>query len=61
MHLGFIFEKDKLPNYDIPNIDGFELSPYVEYLAPKINGKLLNHQRNVNLHKLFTMKKELQA
>ncbi len=46
--LGFIFQKDKLPTYDIPNVDGFELLPYVEYLAPKLDSKLLSHQKKVN-------------
>ena len=34
--------------YDIPNIDDFELLPYVEYLAPQLDAKLLNHQSAVN-------------
>ena len=38
--------------YDIPNIEGFELLPYVEYLAPKLNGELLTHQARINKEKL---------
>jgi hypothetical protein len=43
-----VFQKDKLPVYDIPNVDGFELLPYVEYLCPLLDPKLLNHQQKVN-------------
>ena len=42
--------------YDIPNIDGFELLPYVEYNAPLLEGKLLNHQSRVNRELLEKMK-----
>lgn len=55
-HLGFIFQKDKLPVYDIPNIDGFELKPYVEFLAPKLKSELLIHQQTVNKKKIQEFK-----
>jgi len=47
-----VFQKDKLPNYEIPNIEGFELKPYVEYLAPKLEGASLSHQQSVNKGKV---------
>jgi hypothetical protein len=37
-----------VPFLDIPNIDGFELKPYVDFNAPRINEKHLNHQLRVN-------------
>lgn len=40
-YVGFVFQKDKLPVYNIPNIDGFELLPYVEYMAPLLKEELL--------------------
>ena len=45
-----------MPVYDIPNIEGFELSPYVEYLAPKVKVELLGHQKKVNEDKILEMK-----
>lgn len=47
-NLGFIFQRDKLPVYDIPNLEGFELQPYVEYLAPKLSRDLLQIQTKIN-------------
>lgn len=55
---GFIFQRDRLPVYDIPNIEGFELSPYVEYLAPKVKVELLGYQKMVNEDKLAQIRKE---
>lgn len=52
IYSGFVFQKDKLPTYNIPNIDGFELLPYVEYMAPKLTGDLLKHQQQVNQKKI---------
>jgi hypothetical protein len=49
---GFKFDKEKVPFYDIPNIDGFELKPYVDFNAPKLNEKYLNHQLKVNQEKI---------
>ena len=42
----------KVPFFDIPNIDGFELKPYVDFNAPRLNEKLLNHQIKINQDKL---------
>lgn len=53
---GFVFQKDKLPVYDIPNIDGFELLPYVEYMAPLLDETLLSHQKRVNQEKIQRIK-----
>ncbi len=53
MDEGFIFQRDRLPVYDIPNIEGFELKPYVEYLAPKVKVDLLGHQKKVNEAKIL--------
>jgi hypothetical protein len=35
--IGFRFDKTKVPLFDIPNIDGFELKPYIDFNAPKLN------------------------
>ena len=50
--VGFVFDKEKLPFYDIPNLEGFELKPYVEYNAPKIPEELQNHQQKANQLKM---------
>ena len=45
-----------MPVYDIPNIDGFELLPYVEYLAPLLDEALLTHQAKANRDKLQSIR-----
>ena len=50
--VGFILDKEKLPFFDIPDLTGCELKPYVEYNAPLISDELRNHQSNVNKLKL---------
>ena len=49
---GFKFDKEKLPFYDIPDLSGFELRPYVEYNALKLSDSLKNHQTQVNKDKI---------
>lgn len=58
---GFKFDKDKLPFYDIPNLDGFELKPYVEYLAPLLTEDLKDYQKVVNENKLKQMSSTSQS
>ena len=45
-----------MPFYDIPNVEGFELKPYVEYLTPLLDKALLNHQKKVNEEVIKKMK-----
>jgi hypothetical protein len=46
-----------VPFYDSPNIDGFELKAYVDFNAPKINEKFLNHQLKVNQERIEKLAK----
>lgn len=32
---GYVLEKRKLPEYIVPDLDGFKLKPYVSYDTPK--------------------------
>lgn len=49
---GFKFDKEKLPFYDIPDLTGFDLKPYVQYNAPKLSAELSKHQFTINNDKI---------
>lgn len=36
----FLFDKDKVPFYNIPDLEGFNLKPYVSYATPKVQDDL---------------------
>lgn len=38
----FIFDENKVPKYDIPDLNGFQLKPYVSYKANKKLDENLN-------------------
>lgn len=44
----FYYDKSKVPEYDIPQIDNFELKPYVSYSTPKISQEMMDEIKSLN-------------
>ncbi|KRX04506.1 hypothetical protein PPERSA_04321 [Pseudocohnilembus persalinus] len=44
----FIFDVNKLPFYDVPSLNGFNLKPYVSVHTPKIEKQYMNQINQLN-------------